>query len=62
MIAVDKGSGLLPPLIHVTPLVSSEARMHVLDETCWCQPTIAYIAGRAHQVFHHDLDWPASTR
>lgn len=39
----------LIPKVHVTPGVNSDARMHVLDETCWCLP----IQMDAH-ILHRD--------
>jgi hypothetical protein len=27
--------------IHVLPETSSDERMHVLDDTCWCRPVLA---------------------
>lgn len=26
--------------VQITPLVSSADRMHVMDDTCWCRPTV----------------------
>lgn len=28
------------PDVQLTPLVSSDDRMHVMDRTCWCEPKI----------------------
>ena len=53
MSELDTGSGLIPVPIHDLPVTSSDERMHILDDTCWCSPTVAYVNGFPHQVFHH---------
>lgn len=36
----------MEPMIQDVPETSSEERMHVLDETCWCKPTVEYVPPR----------------
>jgi hypothetical protein len=26
--------------VQITPLVSSDGRIHVMDDTCWCRPMV----------------------
>jgi hypothetical protein len=33
-------------LIQDVPETSSDERMHVLDETCWCNPTVEHVEGK----------------
>jgi hypothetical protein len=39
--------------IHVLPETSSDERMHVLDDTCWCRPVLAAhdVPGRPREYY-----------
>ena len=39
--------------IQSTPLTSSDERMHVMNESCWCKPTTEYFGGDTH-LRHRD--------
>lgn len=41
--------------VQVLPETSSEDRMHILDDTCWCKPTLAQVPDRgrfSYQLVH----------
>lgn len=38
--------------IQNVPLTSSDERMHVLDESCWCQPNVLMVGGTVTEVDH----------
>lgn len=41
------------PLNHV-PEQDSDARMHVMDEDCWCNPCVSTEAGSVTAIHHAD--------
>lgn len=42
------------PVVEPEPDVSSEARMHTLDASCWCHPKVETIAPKSRAVIHED--------
>ena len=39
--------------VNETPETGSDERMHVLDETCWCNPVVESYA-RGRRITHED--------
>lgn len=39
--------------VHVLPETSSDERMHILDDTCWCRPVLAArdVPGRRREYY-----------
>lgn len=40
--------------VQNVPLTSSDERMHVLDENCWCEPISEHFSGAPTQLRHRD--------
>jgi hypothetical protein len=34
------GSNCYATAVHVVPATTSDDRMHIMDDTCWCRPII----------------------
>lgn len=54
--------------LQVVPETGSDERMHVLDETCWCRPTLAQIPAGSkrfrrfeYQLLHRSADAASRT-
>jgi hypothetical protein len=45
-------SGSLIKVINIVPEVSSEQRMHVMDEGCWCGPYLLFEGGGIMRIDH----------
>lgn len=40
-------------VVQVLPETSTDERMHVLDETCWCEPEVEYVPGKSGSKLIH---------
>jgi hypothetical protein len=48
-------------IVHTTPVVSSDDRMHIMDEDCWCEPLkIGSLSER--YIIHHEPEPKVGSR
>jgi hypothetical protein len=51
---IRNSGGALIKVINITPEVSSEGRMHVMDEGCWCKPFLLFEGDGTMKIDHRD--------
>lgn len=51
---IQNSGGSLIKVINIVPEVSSEDRMHVMDEGCWCKPDLLFEGDGTMKIDHRD--------
>ena len=49
---IMNSGGSLIKVINLVPEVSSEDRMHVMDEGCWCEPYLLFECDGTMKIDH----------
>jgi hypothetical protein len=49
---IRNSGGASIKVINITPEVSSEDRMHVMDEGCWCKPVLLFEGDGTMKIDH----------
>jgi hypothetical protein len=49
---ITNSGGSLIKVLNIVPEVSSQDRMHVMDEGCWCKPHLLFVGDRTMKIDH----------
>jgi hypothetical protein len=49
---VRNSGGAMIQVHNLVPAVSSENRMHIMDESCWCKPHLLLEGGGTMKIDH----------